>query len=354
MQMRRKKFKFSVKLTVHDLSSIPALNGVIIFCKARLLTGGEFSAITQRGQVSNHCVSWSKVFSFPCKLSSSISTGVLDTCICRISVRKEVKGGKSHDKLGYVDLNLAEFAGCGSVSRRYILEGYNDKKSRQDNSILKVTASMTLTSGDPLFKPQVSPQDQLLSGSISAHHTSDSVLNTGTYKKLDDNGELRKSHSDSFSGPLSNSTSHIRSPSSSSNKLFAAHSRDSSIDKRLSSLTSSSQHAVHHSRQSSSISTGDSACADLDTYHPNSPAAQIRNIKRSGDVCKRIDETRVNADDIIDQLLNGADLTADTSKTDEGIDLSLFLETDGVSTMSKIENKRRRDMSPIEDRFKTL
>ena len=36
-------------------------------------------------------------------------------------------------------MNFAEFAGCGSSSRRYILEGYSDNKDqRQDNSILKV------------------------------------------------------------------------------------------------------------------------------------------------------------------------------------------------------------------------
>ena len=42
-------------------------------------------------------------------------------------------------QLGYVDINFAEFAGCGPTSRRYILEGYRDNKDqRQDNSILKV------------------------------------------------------------------------------------------------------------------------------------------------------------------------------------------------------------------------
>lgn len=174
---------------------------------------------------------------------------------------------------------------------------------------------------------------------------------TGTYRKLDDKDEFRRSHSDSFSNiPKSSSNQHIRSPSNTSHIKIqtSSHSRNSSVDKRSSGLPG---HVTAHSRQSSNISTGDSACADLDTYHLSSP---VRSNTRSGDVFRRLDETRVNADDIIDQLINGTDLTADTSRTDEGIDLSLFLDANGVSTMSKVETRKRRELPPIEDRFKTL
>ena len=41
-------------------------------------------------------------------------------------------------QLGFADLNLAEFAGSGSTTRRCLLEGYDTKNTRQDNSILKV------------------------------------------------------------------------------------------------------------------------------------------------------------------------------------------------------------------------
>ena len=37
-----------------------------------------------------------------------------------------------------MDVNLAEFAGSASTTKRYILEGYDDKTVRQDNSILEV------------------------------------------------------------------------------------------------------------------------------------------------------------------------------------------------------------------------
>ncbi|XP_012887305.1 PREDICTED: protein FAM102B [Dipodomys ordii] len=105
-----------------------------------------------REVVQANCVHWRKKFSFMCKMSASAATGILDPCIYRVSVRKELKGGKAYAKLGFADLNLAEFAGSGNTTRRCLLEGYDTKNTRQDNSILKVLISMQLMSGDPCFK----------------------------------------------------------------------------------------------------------------------------------------------------------------------------------------------------------
>lgn len=44
----------------------------------------------------------------------------------------------SPSQLGFANLNLAEFAGSGSTVRCCLLEGYDTKNTRQDNSILKV------------------------------------------------------------------------------------------------------------------------------------------------------------------------------------------------------------------------
>jgi N-terminal C2 in EEIG1 and EHBP1 proteins len=64
---------------------------------------------------------------------------------------QELKGGKAYKKIGYADINLAQFAGAGRTSHRYVLDGY-DSKHRQDNSTLKIIIDMTLLSGDPCFK----------------------------------------------------------------------------------------------------------------------------------------------------------------------------------------------------------
>lgn len=102
-------------------------------------------------EVKGHIVEWNQKFEIVCKMSANASTGILDPCILRISVRKEIKGGRSYQKLGFIDLNLAEFAGSGIISRRCLLEGY-DTRHRQDNSMLCVTIKMHMLSGDILFK----------------------------------------------------------------------------------------------------------------------------------------------------------------------------------------------------------
>lgn len=102
-------------------------------------------------EVKNHTVKWDQKFEIVCKMSANASTGILDPCTVRISLRKEIKGGRSYQKLGFIDLNLAEFAGSGLTSRRCLLEGY-DTRHRQDNSMLRVSIKMHMLSGDVLFK----------------------------------------------------------------------------------------------------------------------------------------------------------------------------------------------------------
>lgn len=104
-----------------------------------------------REEVREHTVKWGANFEFPCKMAANASTGVLEPCVVRVSVRKEYKGGRSFQKLGFCDLNLAEFAGSGSSTRKCLLEGY-DARRRQDNSMLRVEIKMSMISGDVLFK----------------------------------------------------------------------------------------------------------------------------------------------------------------------------------------------------------
>lgn len=44
--------------------------------------------VFSREQVQANCVRWRKRFSFLCKMSANAGTGVLDPCVCRVSVRK--------------------------------------------------------------------------------------------------------------------------------------------------------------------------------------------------------------------------------------------------------------------------
>ncbi|XP_018334500.1 uncharacterized protein LOC108743429 isoform X1 [Agrilus planipennis] len=147
---KKKKYRFQVEVLVEELLEVPFVSAVL-FAKLRLLDGGNFQTHTKREEVVDHTVKWNTRFSFQCKMLAPASTGVLEPCVLRISVRKECKGGRSFTKLGFVDLNLAEFAGAGETSRKALLEGY-DTRRRQDNSMLKFSIKMNMLAGDVLFK----------------------------------------------------------------------------------------------------------------------------------------------------------------------------------------------------------
>ncbi|XP_048832868.1 protein FAM102B isoform X2 [Brienomyrus brachyistius] len=303
--MKKKKFKFKVDFDLDELSSVPFVNGVL-FCKVRLLDGG-FSEESSREVVQANCVRWKKTFSFLCKMSASTGTGVLDPCMCRVSVRKELKGGKTYAKLGFVDLNLAEFAGSGSTTRRCLLEGYDTKNTRQDNSILKVVISTQLKSGDPCFKTPSS---------------------TATYVGLQGDGdhlhEDRKGGDTQkpFLGISGYSTGHSRSSSLSE----FSHRRNTSVSSTSTGIGSIPEPSEdRESRTAPSSATG-AACAAV-PEDPDSPILSSKIPVKQDSVesqLKRVDATRVDADDVVEKILQSQDFTPgllDSSAEEEGLRL---------------------------------
>ncbi|CAL8281606.1 unnamed protein product [Lota lota] len=326
--MKKKKFKFKVGFELDDLSSVPFVNGVL-FCKVRLIDGG-FAAESSREPVQANCVYWKKRFSFVCKMSANAGTGVLDPCVCRVSVRKEMKGGKTFAKLGFADLNLSEFAGSGSTTRRCLLEGYDTKNTRQDNSILKVVITTQLMSGDPCFKTPASTT---------------TVLGFPHTECLE---EARKGGDLHLSQPMTESMSVP------DELIVYTHSRTSSYTSQHSKI---SGYSTNHSRSSSptepshcrnpsggSASTGIGSIMESSeqpgTDSRSSPSTPLRPprhpIKQNSmeNQLKRVDATRVDADDIIEKILQSQDFShsfLDSSAEEEG--LRLFVGPGGCTAL---------------------
>ncbi|XP_070765119.1 EEIG family member 2 isoform X1 [Enoplosus armatus] len=356
MMMKKKKFKFKVDFELDELSSVPFVNGVL-FCKVRLLDGG-FSEESSREPVQANCVRWRKRFSFPCKMSANAGTGVLDPCVCRVSVRKELKGGKAYAKLGFADLNLAEFAGSGNTTRRCLLEGYDTKNTRQDNSILKVIISTQLMSGDPCFKTPPSTATV-----IGIQGDGESLLEErrGGDSQKGCSAESREGKcpvvSDDFGGCGHSRTSSYASQQSKLSGYSTGHSRSSSM--------SEFSHRRNHSVGSASTGIGSipepSEDRDRESRpcpalpeHPV-PSATTSNPAgtpvRSASSCerlnrhpvkqdsmesqlKRMDDTRVDADDVVEKILQSQDFTPsllDSSAEEEG--LRLFVGPGGSTAL---------------------
>uniref|UniRef100_A0AAR2M0R6 C2 NT-type domain-containing protein n=1 Tax=Pygocentrus nattereri TaxID=42514 RepID=A0AAR2M0R6_PYGNA len=304
--MKKKKFKFKVDFELDELSSVPFVNGVL-FCKVRLLDGG-FSEESSRETVQANCVRWRKKFSFPCKMSASAGTGVLDPCVCRVSVRKELKGGKTYAKLGFADLNLAEFAGSGSTTRRCLLEGYDTKNTRQDNSILKVIISTHLMSGDPCFKTPPSTATV-----IGIQGDSEGLLEERR------GGDSQKP----FLGLSGYSTSHSRSSSLSE----FTHRRNTSVGSASTGIGSIPEPSEENHSTTAPPVAASGACAAL-PEHPATPdrASSRYPVKQDSmeSQLKRVDATRVDADDVVEKILQSQDFThslLDSSAEEEGLRL---------------------------------
>ena len=73
---------------------------------------------------------------------------------------QEEKGGRNFRKLGFVDVNLAEYAAVGPSTQRYILQPY-DQHHRLDNSIVQVSINVTLREGDPVFQRPLTRQQPI-------------------------------------------------------------------------------------------------------------------------------------------------------------------------------------------------
>ncbi|XP_061406505.1 early estrogen-induced gene 1 protein-like isoform X2 [Lethenteron reissneri] len=348
--MKKKRYRFQVVLELDELSHIPFLNAVL-FCKLRLLDGGNFTDYSSREEVRENCVRWKKKFEFVCKMTASPTSGVLDHCVCRVSIRKELKGGKAYSKLGFADLNMAEFAGSRCTTRRCLLEGYDTKNARQDNSILKVIIGMTLLSGDPCFKTPPAPMPLSVSGEDSGtlqleskgpgddgsstpgslaqrqSKSRPSVLPTaGKWLK---NKDLAKMNMLCADEPFQ--AGHVRSSSSASqHSRISGYSTEHSRASSLGDLT--------HRRNTSgdsSASTGIGSMPDsinqerVKPPRPPQPADRYSRKDSVENELKRFDATRVDADDIVEQILQTQDFTADPNTEDEG--LRLFVKRDGTT-----------------------
>uniref|UniRef100_A0A3B5A2D9 Protein FAM102B-like n=1 Tax=Stegastes partitus TaxID=144197 RepID=A0A3B5A2D9_9TELE len=346
--MKKKKFKFKVDFELDELSSVPFVNGVL-FCKVRLLDGG-FSEESSREPVQANCVRWRKRFSFPCKMSASAGTGVLDPCLCRVSVRKELKGGKAYAKLGFADLNLAEFAGSGNTTRRCLLEGYDTKNTRQDNSILKVT----------LIHPQQSDLTSLR-GCLGPPSTATVIgIQSDGESLLEERkgGDSQKGCSgkcpvvsDDLGGCGHSRTSSYASQQSKLSGYSTGHSRSSSM--------SEFSHRRNHSVGSASTGIGSipepseeresRPCPAL-PEHPGPTAINavmtlkttllylpLRHPVKQDSMesqLKRMDDTRVDADDVVEKILQSQDFTPsllDSSAEEEG--LRLFVGPGGSTAL---------------------
>merc|ERR1712136_336748 len=340
LTMSKKRFKFQVSLFIDELTAVSSVTGVL-YCKVRLQNGGTYTDSTGRQTVKDHCVVFQSKFDFTCKMSAAPNTGILEPCVVRLSVRKEVRGGLSASKVGYVDLNLAEFAGSGQTSRHCLLEAYNEKH-RLDNSILKIVVGMQLLSGDPCYKvPTV--HDVIL------QLPSDPTLSEA------DHGNRLDSTSSGFGSLPRPTPKYRRTPAHACSEMSDTVSLELRHTRNSSQVSLRSDYGSQHSRTPSNISqVSDAANVEsVAEQDNNGSAAGTKKVSTPGRTLpprppppnrgagtgkmtitpqSRVDDTRVDNEDIVSKLIEGQDFTA-TKSTGDGHNLQLYISSDGQTTL---------------------
>ncbi|XP_054356962.1 early estrogen-induced gene 1 protein isoform X3 [Pongo pygmaeus] len=323
--MKKKKFKFQTTFTLEELTAVPFVNGVL-FCKVRLLDGGDFVSLSSREEVQENCVRWRKRFTFVCKMSANPATGLLDPCVFRVSVRKELKGGKAYSK---------------------------------------VTIGMFLLSGDPCFKTPPSTaksisipgQDSSLQLTCKGGGTSSGGSSTNS---LTGSRPPKARPTILSSGLPEEPDQNLSSPEE---VFHSGHSRNSSYASQQSKI---SGYSTEHSRSSSlsdlthrrNTSTSSSASGGLgmtvegpegsEREHrplekPPRPPRPLhlsdRSFRRKKDSVEShptwVDDTRIDADAIVEKIMQSQDFT-DGSNTEDS-NLRLFVSRDGSATLSGIQ-----------------
>ncbi|MGH0163264.1 UNVERIFIED_CONTAM: hypothetical protein FKN15_044624 [Acipenser sinensis] len=295
-------------------------------------------------EVLENSVRWKKRFSFICKMSANPTTGVLDPCFCRVSVRKELKGGKTYSK---------ELKGGKTYS--------------------KVTIGMTLLSGDPCFK---TPPNTAKSISIPGLDHSLQLdckgegegTGGGSISSVPPTGittvrQLKTRASMLSSGLPEETDQNLSSP----DEVFhTGHSRNSSYASQQSKI---SGYSTEHSRSSSmsdlthrrNTSTSSSASGGLSMAvestegerepsrperPPRPPRPAVlpdRPARRKKDSVEShptwVDDTRMDADDIVEKIVQSQDFS-DVSNNEDS-NLRLFVSRDGTTALSGIQLRNR-------------
>ncbi|XP_071259726.1 early estrogen-induced gene 1 protein-like isoform X4 [Salvelinus alpinus] len=312
------------------------------------------------------------------QVSDTFDIGGADCCAFRercIVLQAEIVGRWrlccNFIKLGFTDLNMAEFAGSGSAVRCCLLEGYDTKNTRQDNSILKilsgsslkVTIGMALLSGDPCFKTAPSTAKSIsISGQDHVLQQDCKGEGTGTPNRPTTLGRSMKPRPSIISSGLPEEPDQTQAASP--GEVFqSGHSRNSSYVSQLSRISgystehscSSSMSDLTHRRNTSTgsgISGGLSVTVDTPTEgeRPERPPRPPRPVLPSNRPPRRkqdfveshpswVNDTRIDADDIVEKIIQSQNF-ADISNTEDS-NLRLFVSRDGTTSLNGLLRSNR-------------
>lgn len=316
----RKRFLFQIEITLQDLESIPFLSGQI-FAKVKLVEPfSRFICKTKKFEITNHTAIFNDKIAFRSKFIAN-RDGYLLPVILRISFRRETLGGKSYDKIGYVNIDLSQHAGSICPSQHYLIQNTD---SRSFNSIFCVLIVMKQIEGDSCFK--ITHNDPLPINydynAINSFNINDNISEK-KFPALSNNGHISR-----LSGYSSNDDEYK------TEKLSSPHYESKEYPEHI---LLQPHHTSCYGNTFQNISH-----FKYDDILTNFASDSVRN-KRLSTIdhpSERVSSSRIKAENVVDQLVYEGTHSIST-RTFTNLDdrrYALVLDNNGLPTLNNIEN----------------
>ncbi|CAM2715223.1 unnamed protein product [Rotaria socialis] len=292
---RKRRHTFDVDIKVERVLSLPYASGKFFF-KIRLLNGGNHVyTCHERFEVHENKVEFNLSDHFSAKMTSRIDNFTLDHCYCRISIRKEGRAGRSYEKIGYYDLDLASVAGTGDESKACLLNGYKQINSSPSNAYLEIRMKLTVLEGDHIFRRPDSDHPYI------------------KIEQIPLNKKPHKSFPDECSSTISASASELYPPLSTNRN--PGHSRQASKSSMCSNYSTTS---INSTNNSNPIDKNHLRQTSDEETHQQSQKRLINKrrtpyIDQFGDIQRRLHSTRVDAKEIVNSVINNTGKTIENS-----------------------------------------
>lgn len=328
---RKRRHLFDVDLKVERVLSLPYASGKFFF-KIRLLNGGNHVyTCHQRFEIHENKVEFNQNDHFSVKMTSRVDNFTLDHCFCRISIRKEGRAGRSYEKIGYYDLDLASVAGSGDESKACLLNAYQQANTRPANAYLEIRMKLTVTEGDHIFRRPDSNNPYIKVNNMSSDSKSDSFPD-------DCSSTLSQTVNELYLPSITNiNRGHSRQPSKSSVCSNYSTTSNTSINNSIHHDKNPVKNFINESRHFHSSHSDPNMISNSrqisDEEISNQSQKSLINKRRTpfidqfGDIQRRLHSTRVNATEIVDNVI---DQTAKTISTPNGY-LCLMYNEDGTA-----------------------
>ena len=154
---KKRKLRFEVTLTLRELTNVATHSAAAVW--VRVKCPGCATVESRRQKVEEQAVAWGEEGeSFPMVVNMAVddASNVVDSFIVRLSVRAATAtavggaagggGNAKFERLGVVNVDLAELVGVRETARGFLLE------ESSFNAVLKVSLTVRQVAGDAMFR----------------------------------------------------------------------------------------------------------------------------------------------------------------------------------------------------------